>query len=542
MVDSTVLHPELKHKLRNEVGIEVYTKGLSTNTFLAPNTGFRVQPIAIDQDFRDSFKSAYKATSWVSTLNSAYFIYNPQENKQLRDFQKARFEVLRKVGDYEEMPKEFMAYYTYMPQGTRYQPIAQLASQLAATQPTSIDKILAIRDYFAGRDSNGSARFNYTDNPGVPDIPDASKLKYFLFENHKGYCAYFAGATLLLLRSLGIPSRIAVGFITVDRSNKNNGWYWYYADQAHAWVQVYFPGYGWLDFDTTVGNDEAQESPQPDGTPPMQPPKIAIVSQGIVTAIDTSKKLISTKAFKVVYEDREKQAIPTLQKGLNVAAALLYRDTLKVDLANIEPGDSITAISYAESLHFPASQKRANPTEVFASLPNPLRTDEVRVKPKRVKAEPVATKPDVASKKASPLPLLLAAMRVLLAIFLSIPQFILSILVARAKRSRTEHFPYRVHVALRYYLNQLGYERGNTPYSEYAQHRIDPRLGIDYQGFIAYYLQYKYSLRDQYRTETKYDRQWFVGTLKTIRSKHCFWDRLRSSLSVWRAVKFMVRS
>ena len=58
---------------------------------------------------------------------------------------------------------------------------------------------------------------------------------YFLFENRKGYCAYYAGATLFMLRSLGIPSRIAVGFLTVDRSGgKNKGWYWYYADQAHA--------------------------------------------------------------------------------------------------------------------------------------------------------------------------------------------------------------------------------------------------------------------------------------------------------------------
>ncbi|RYZ24981.1 MAG: transglutaminase domain-containing protein, partial [Sphingobacteriales bacterium] len=141
--------------------------------------------------------------------------------------------------------------------------------------------------------------------PGVPDIPSASKLSYFLFDNHKGYCAYYAGATLFMLRALGIPSRIAVGFLTMDRSDKNKGWYWYYADQAHAWVQVYFPGYGWLDFDTTVGNSDAQESPKPDGTPPMQPPRAWLAADGIVENVDTLKKLLRLQVRHMVFHDKE---------------------------------------------------------------------------------------------------------------------------------------------------------------------------------------------------------------------------------------------
>ncbi|MGV2480712.1 UNVERIFIED_CONTAM: transglutaminase domain-containing protein, partial [Salmonella enterica subsp. enterica serovar Weltevreden] len=90
----------------------------------------------------------------------------------------------------------------------------------------------------------------------------------FLFENRKGYCAYFAGATLFMLRSLGIPSRAAAGFSTTDRSSKNPGWYWFYQDQAHAWVQVYYQGYGWIDFDTTIPDVNTQQASQPDGTPP----------------------------------------------------------------------------------------------------------------------------------------------------------------------------------------------------------------------------------------------------------------------------------
>ena len=193
-----------------------------------------------------------------------------------------RFQVLRQVQDYKGVDSAFMKYYTYMPSSEKFKIISDLAHKITDTaHNTPVDKVLAIRNYFLSKDENGERLYHYTDNPGIPDLPNASRLIYFLNENHKGYCAYYAGATLFMLRSLGIPSRIAVGFLTEDRSDKNKGWYWYYANQAHAWVQVYFPGYGWLDFDTTVGNDnENRPTPQPDGTPPMQPPKAWLAAEG----------------------------------------------------------------------------------------------------------------------------------------------------------------------------------------------------------------------------------------------------------------------
>src|SRR5690606_31171625 len=197
------------------------------------------------------------------------------------------------------------------------------------------------------KDENGDPLFRYTDNPGVPDIPSASKLLYFLFENRQGYCAYYAGATLFMLRALGIPSRIAVGFLTVDRSDKNKGWYWYYADQAHAWVQVYFPGYGWLDFDTTVGNSDAQESPQPDGTPPMQPPRAWLALDGVVESIDAAKKLARLKVRHFVFHDKEYSLPAPTGLTMDMKIASILRDSIEVPLANMQKGDEATAVSYA---------------------------------------------------------------------------------------------------------------------------------------------------------------------------------------------------
>jgi len=76
--DSSVIPNSLGPKLRTTVEIEVYNKMLSPNTFMAPNVGYFVQPIAVEKDFREEFKSAFRAKSYVSLLNSAYFVYNIQ--------------------------------------------------------------------------------------------------------------------------------------------------------------------------------------------------------------------------------------------------------------------------------------------------------------------------------------------------------------------------------------------------------------------------------------------------------------------------------
>ena len=155
--------------------------------------------------------------------------------------------------------------------------------------------MLAIRNYFLSKDDFGQPLYKYSDNPGIPGIPSASKLSYFLFENRKGYCAYYAGATLFMLRSLGIPSRLAAGFLTIDRSSKNPGWYWFYEDQAHAWVQAYFPGYGWMDFDTTIPDVNTQQASQPDQTPPLDMQQVYLVADGEVANVDTVGKLVQMK-------------------------------------------------------------------------------------------------------------------------------------------------------------------------------------------------------------------------------------------------------
>jgi hypothetical protein len=91
------------------------------------------------------------------------------------------------------------------------------------------------------------------------------------------------------------------GFLTVDRSSKNPGWYWFYEDQAHAWVQIFFPGYGWIDFDTTIPDVNTQQAPQPDETPPLNMQDAYFVADGIVTSIDTITKRMTADVSKILF-------------------------------------------------------------------------------------------------------------------------------------------------------------------------------------------------------------------------------------------------
>jgi transglutaminase-like putative cysteine protease len=90
--------------------------------------------------------------------------------------------------------------------------------------------------------------FTYSERPGsTPGLPP---LVGFVMDTKTGYCQHFAGSMALMLRLLGIPARVAAGFIP----GTYHGDFWSVTDHdAHTWVEVWFRGYGWLPFDPTPG-------------------------------------------------------------------------------------------------------------------------------------------------------------------------------------------------------------------------------------------------------------------------------------------------
>jgi transglutaminase-like putative cysteine protease len=94
------------------------------------------------------------------------------------------------------------------------------------------------------------SRYSYSLRP--PDTDYLSPYAAFLFQTRIGYCQHFAGAMAVLLRFNGIPARVAVGFSTGRRVK--NDTFEVSTNDAHAWVEVYFPHVGWVPFDPTPGH------------------------------------------------------------------------------------------------------------------------------------------------------------------------------------------------------------------------------------------------------------------------------------------------
>ena len=146
------------------------------------------------------------------------------------------------------VPPALLARYTALPDSVSER-VHDLASQVAGEAPTPYDQAKRIETFLR----------QYPYSLDV-DLPPAGRdpVDSFLFDLQAGYCDYYASSMVVLARSLGLPARLAVGYLaqppdagvqTVRQIN------------AHSWAEVYFAGYGWLEFEPTAAFPA--ESPLP---------------------------------------------------------------------------------------------------------------------------------------------------------------------------------------------------------------------------------------------------------------------------------------
>ena len=132
-------------------------------------------------------------------------------------------------------------YYTQLPRLPER--VSNLADSLTEGLDNNYDRVAAINDFF-------HTEFDYTLE--LPRSAQEATLEYFLFERGEGHCEYFSTAMVVLLRNLGIHAREVNGFL----GGQWNSFGQYLAvtqNEAHSWVEVWFPGYGWVQFDPTPG-------------------------------------------------------------------------------------------------------------------------------------------------------------------------------------------------------------------------------------------------------------------------------------------------
>ena len=124
--------------------------------------------------------------------------------------------------------------------------IPRLAEEITARSSNEYDRAASIELYL-------KTHYAYTLDLTGP--PQRDPLAYFLFVRRAGHCEYFASAMAVMLRAVGIPSRYVTGFLPGEY-NDVGGDYIVRASDAHSWVEVYFPDYGWLTFDPTPPGNE----------------------------------------------------------------------------------------------------------------------------------------------------------------------------------------------------------------------------------------------------------------------------------------------
>ena len=115
-----------------------------------------------------------------------------------------------------------------------------LAEGLTDNRDNPYDKAIALRNWLRTIPTYS------TDIEAPPE--EADGVDYFLFETKRGYSSYYSSSMVVMLRAIGIPARLAVGYTTGDW-DEEQGRYVVISAYAHSWPEAYFPDYGWIPFE-----------------------------------------------------------------------------------------------------------------------------------------------------------------------------------------------------------------------------------------------------------------------------------------------------
>ena len=157
-------------------------------------------------------------------------------------------EVLQTSG--RDYPEDIESRYTGVPASTSAQ-VGPFTDRLTEDSESPYETAVTIERWL-------EANKNYSLNVSQPPADDVATE--FIFQMDEGYCEYFATSMTVMLRSQDIPARYVVGYSTGERTGQNQ--YTVRGMNAHAWVEVYFEGVGWIKFDPTPGQERLESEQQ----------------------------------------------------------------------------------------------------------------------------------------------------------------------------------------------------------------------------------------------------------------------------------------
>lgn len=196
-------------------------------------------------------------TGDVDSLRLAAPLRRGQEYTVVSLVSQATAEQLRNAGT--DYPPEVRSAYLQLPRRLPLR-VREETRRITSGAGNPYEAALAVESYLRS--------MTYSTHVPMPP-PDRDWVDYLLFDSREGYCDYYATAMAVMLRSIGIPARVATGFAPGEY-DEASGYFVVRESHAHSWTEVYFPHYGWITFEPSALRPvpaRPESSSQPSSSP-----------------------------------------------------------------------------------------------------------------------------------------------------------------------------------------------------------------------------------------------------------------------------------
>ncbi len=198
------------------------------------------EPIGSDRQIVINRSLDDEGNAIIHTVQSRYVMRQGEKYEVSSNYSIADATSLRQAS--QNYPNWIDEHYLQVPESITPETRA-LAAELTAGLDNPFDKAIAVRDYL---------RRNVSYNDQIDAPPDGVEpVHYILFDHQEAYCNYYASAMIMMLRSQGVPARFVAGYTQGEWDDESSS-YRVRASNAHAWTEVFFPGYGWVPFEATA--------------------------------------------------------------------------------------------------------------------------------------------------------------------------------------------------------------------------------------------------------------------------------------------------
>lgn len=240
--NGTTLEPASNDRARMELVQKVRVLRLKGDLLFGASLPRLVSvPVRADLENLSSGRGAAEDTTYtdLGSIRAVLGPYRGQEYQVTSAVSVATADQLRQAGG--DYPRLLAQRYTALPRNLPGD-VRALARSLTADKDTPYDKVLAVESYLRS--------LTYTLTPPEPPL-GRDAVEFFLFQSKEGYCDYFSSSMVVLLRSLGIPARVVAGYLPGTWDDALQA-YTVRESDSHSWPEVYFPGYGWIEFEPTA--------------------------------------------------------------------------------------------------------------------------------------------------------------------------------------------------------------------------------------------------------------------------------------------------